>query len=121
MANRDQTAPLIHIPPWLWLVLSALISFTITAGTALMAAASSLTPGTSLTTFSLLVIGVGGLIQVAKDIKTFIAPWPEIPQTTVVQAPNVVVNIPERGQHPPTSSAPPGTGGPPSADRRQDA
>ena len=74
MADPSPDHPMIQIPAWLWLVLSALISFVITSGTSLMAAASSLTPGTELTTLSLVVIIAGGVIQAAKDVRTFIAP-----------------------------------------------
>ena len=78
MAEQSSDQPIIYIPPWLWLVLSALLSLLITAGTGFVAAASALSPGTTLPTFSIIVILVGGVMQGAKDVKTFIAPSPTL-------------------------------------------
>ena len=75
-APAREPQPIVHIPAWLWLVLSAIISMTITAGTGFIASASAVTPGSSLPMFTVIVIIVGGLVQAAKDIRTYISPNP---------------------------------------------
>ena len=73
-APAREPQPIVHIPAWLWLVLSALISLIITAGTGFIASASVVKPGESLPLFAVIVIIVGGLVQSAKDVRTYIAP-----------------------------------------------
>ena len=75
-APAREPQPIVHIPAWLWLVLSAIISMTITAGTGFIASASAVAPGGSLPLFTVIVIIVGGLVQAAKDIRTYISPSP---------------------------------------------